>query len=94
MKTANDVKNDVTKDIHISILKDALNDLRMANVLLKQTMYSLLVILVLCIIGIVGISVYHQHRMFDIMENSETISDVNMTNDESYNNGSIIIREK
>ena len=81
MKTASEVKNEVTKDIHISILKDALNDLRMANVLLKQTMYSLLVILVLCIIGIIGLSAYHQHRLFKFMETSEFHSEVNMNNE-------------
>jgi len=80
MRTASEVKNDVTKDIHISILKDALNDLRMANVLLKQTMWSLLVILALCIFGIVGLSLYHQHKMFHFMETSEFSSEVNMNN--------------
>ena len=86
MKTASEVKNDITKDIHISILKDALNDLRMANVLLKQTMWSLLVILALCIIGIVGLSIYHQHKMFDLMNNVEFSSNIEMQNDTSNSN--------
>jgi len=86
MKTANEVKNDVTKDIHISILKDALNDLRMANVLLKQTMWSLLVILALCIFGIVGLSIYHQHKMFNFMNDVEFSSNIEMQNDSSNSN--------
>ena len=86
MKTESEIKNDITKDIHISILKDALNDLRMANVLLKQTMWSLLVILALSIIGIVGISVYHQHKMFDLMNNVEFSSNIEMQNDTSNSN--------
>ena len=94
MKTQSDIRKEVTKDIHISLLKDALNDLRVMNNILKRCIFTLCLIVVLAIIGIIGLNVYHQHRLFNLMENSETISDVNMTNDESYNNGSIIIREK
>lgn len=81
MKTANEVKNEVTKDIHISILKDALADLRFANMILKKTMYLLCLMLMLAILGIVGVSVYHQHRLFKFMETSEFHSEVNMNNE-------------
>lgn len=94
MKTASEIQNEVTKDIHISILKDALADLRITNMILKKTMYLLCFLLMLSILGIVGVSMYHQHKLFDFMQDYEAISNVNMNNADSYNNGSIIIREK
>lgn len=81
MRTASEVKNEITKDIHISILKDALADLRFANMILKKTMYMLCILLMLAILGIVGVSVYHQHRLFKFMETSEFRSEVNMNNE-------------
>lgn len=81
MRTASEVKNEITKDIHITILKDALADLRLANMILKKTMYMLCILLMLAILGIVGVSVYHQHRLFNLMENSEVNSEINMHNE-------------
>ena len=92
MRTASEVKNEITKDIHISILKDALNDLRMANVLLKKTMYSILLILALCIFGLVGVGVYYQHRLFTFLETTDFNSEVNMTNEQSNSNNMNIRR--
>ena len=92
MKTANEIQNDITKDIHISILKDALNDLRMANVLLKKTMYSILLILALCIVGLVAVSTYYQHRLFTFLETTDFNSEVNMTNEQSNSNNMSIRR--
>jgi hypothetical protein len=81
MKTADDLRQEVTKDIHISILKDALADMRFVNMILKKTMYLLCFLLMLAILGIVGVSVYHQHRLFNLMENSEVNSEINMHNE-------------
>ena len=86
MKTASEVKNEITKDIHISILKDALADLRFANMILKKTMYMLCILLMLAILGIVGVSVYHQHKMFGFMNNVEFSSNIEMQNDASNSN--------
>ena len=71
----------MTKDIHISILKDALADLRITNMILKKTMYLLCFLLMLSILGIVGMSMYHQHKLFSFMETSEFRSEVNMNNE-------------
>ena len=81
MKTASEIPNEVTKDIHISILKDALADLRITNMILKKTMYLLCFLLMLAILGIVGVSMYHQHKLFRFMETSEFRSEVNMNNE-------------
>ena len=86
MRTASEVKNEVTKDIHISILKDALADLRFANMILKKTMYLLCFLLMLAILGIVGVSMYHQHKLFDLMTNVEFTSNIEMQNDASNSN--------
>ena len=86
MKTASEVKNEITKDIHITILKDALADLRFANMILKKTMYMLCLLLMLAILGIVGVSMYHQHKMFDLMSNVEFSSNIEMQNDASNSN--------
>ena len=86
MRTASEVKNEITKDIHITILKDALADLRFANMILKKTMYMLCILLMLAILGIVGVSVYHQHKMFDLMNDVEFNSNIEMQNDASNSN--------
>lgn len=86
MRTASEVRNEITKDIHITILKDALADLRFANMILKKTMYMLCILLMLAILGIVGVSVYHQHKMFDLMSNVEFSSNIEMQNDASNSN--------
>ena len=86
MKTANEVKQEVTKDIHISILKDALADLRFANTILKKTMYLLCFLLMLAILGIVGVSMYHQHKLFGFMNDVEFNSNIEMQNDASNSN--------
>ena len=86
MKTASEIQNEVTKDIHISILKDALADLRITNMILKKTMYLLCFLLMLSILGIVGVSMYHQHKLFDLMNNVEFSSNIEMQNDSSNSN--------
>lgn len=53
MKTASEVKNEVTKDIHISILKDTLTDLRAANQMFKKVIYTLCFMIILAIFGLI-----------------------------------------
>ena len=86
MKTANEVRSEVTKDIHISILKDTLSDLRSANQMLKRTVYILFIILTLAIGAIVWQGAYYQHKLFTFMETAEFSSEVNMINDDSNSN--------
>lgn len=86
MKTASEIQHDITKDIHISLLKDALTDLRTANSILKKTMYLLCFMLMMSILGIIGVSMYHQHKLFDLMNNVEFSSNIEMQNDSSNSN--------
>lgn len=86
MKTADDLRQEVTKDIHISILKDALADMRFVNMILKKTMYLLCFLLMLAILGIVGVSMYHQHKLFELMTDVEFSSNIEMQNDSSNSN--------
>ena len=93
MKTANDLKNDITKDIHISLLKDALADLRTANAMLKRVLCYILIILALSIGGIIGLTVYHQHKLFYFMENMDFTSEVEMHNTTSNSNNMSVERK-
>lgn len=86
MKTASEVKNEVTKDIHISILKDTLKDLRDANLMFKRVIYILCFIVILAICGVVFQGVYHQHRLFTFIESTDFNSEVNMLNEQSNAN--------
>lgn len=86
MKTANEVRSEVTKDIHISILKDTLADLRSANQMFKRIIYTLCFIIILTILGIVFQGTYYQHKLFTFMETAEFSSEVNMINDDSNSN--------
>ena len=92
MKTASEVKNEVTKDIHISILKDTLKDLREANQMFKRVVYILCFIVILSICGMVGVGVYYQHRLFTFIESTDFNSEVNMLNEQSNSNNMNIRR--
>ena len=86
MKTASEIQRDITKDIHISILKDTLADLRSANQMFKRIIYTLCFIIILTIFGIVFQGTYYQHKLFTFMETAEFSSEVNMINDDSNSN--------
>ena len=92
MKTENDLRSDITKDIHISILKDTLKDLREANQMFKKVTYILCFIIVLAISGMVGVGVYYQHRLFTFIEATDFNSEVNMTNEQNNSNNMSIRR--
>lgn len=82
------------KDIHISLLKDTLNDLREQNKFIKKIIFILSGIILSLIVGIVGLSIYHNEKLMDFVTNSEFISEVYIdTENESVNNGSINIKE-
>ena len=93
MKTANEVKNEVTKDIHISILKDTLSDLRSANLMMKKTVYILFVLLTLAIGAIIWQGAYYQHKLFKFMDSTEFTSEYFMDNDTSNLNNMHIERK-
>lgn len=82
------------KEIHISLLKDTLNDLREQNKFIKKIIFILSGIILLLIMSIVGLSIYHNDKLMGFVTNSEFISEVYIdTNNESVNNGSIKIKE-
>lgn len=82
------------KEIHISLLKDTLNDLREQNKFIKKIIFILSGIILLLIMSIVGLSIYHNDKLMGFVTNSEFISEVYIdTDNESVNNGSIKIKE-
>lgn len=93
MKTASEVRSEVTKDIHISILKDTLADLRSANQMLKRTVYILFVILTLSIGAIIWQGAYYQNKLFKFMDSTEFTSEYFMDNDTSNLNNMHIERK-
>lgn len=82
------------KEIHISLLKDTLNDLREQNKFIKKIIFILSGIILSLILGIVSLSIYHNEKLMDFITNSEFISEVYIdTENESVNNGNINIKE-
>lgn len=82
------------KEIHISLLKDTLNDLREQNKFIKKIIFILSGIILLLIMSIVGLSIYHNDKLMGFVTNSEFISEVYIdTDNKSVNNGSIKIKE-
>lgn len=82
------------KEIHISLLKDTLNDLREQNKFIKKIIFILSGIILSLILGIICLSIYHNEKLMDFVTNSEFISEVYIdTDNESVNNGSIKIKE-
>lgn len=82
------------KEIHISLLKDTLNDLREQNKFIKKIIFILSGIVLSLILGIISLSIYHNEKLMDFVTNSEFISEVYIdTENESVNNGSIKIKE-
>ena len=87
-------QNSSDKEIHISLLKDTLNDLREQNKFIKKIIFILSGIILLLIMSIVGLSIYHNDKLMDFVTNSEFISEVYIdTDNEDVNNGSIKIKE-
>ena len=93
MKTESEVKKNVTKDIHIKILEDSLNDVRTENRFIKKTVIILFIMLAFAIAGMIAQNIYHQDKLFHFMENVEFRSEVNMFNDESNANNMNVERK-
>ena len=94
MKTSEDIKKIVDKDMHIQVLRETLTDLRIENLFIKKVVLILFAMLAFAIAGIFFQSMWHQHRLFKFMQEYEVVSDVNMSNQDSYNAGSILIERK
>lgn len=92
MKTQSELEKDVTKDIHISILQDTLNDLRTENKFIKKTVVILFLMLTFAIGGIIFQGLYHQHKLFKFISETEFKSEVYMDSDLSSQNNMTVER--
>lgn len=86
MKTQSEIEKDVTKDIHISILQDTLKDLRTENGFIKKVVLMLFILLALSVAGIIFQGLYHQHKLFKFISETEFTSEIWMDNDLSNKN--------
>ena len=87
MKTQSELEKDITKDVHISLLQDTLKDLRKENGFIKKTVVMLVIMLFLAIAGIVFQGLYHQHKMFKFLTETEFSTEIHMDSDlNNYNN--------
>ena len=87
MKTQSELEKDVTKDIHIQILQDTLDDLRRENGFIKATVLMLFLMLAIAVAGIIFQGLYHQHKMFKFLTDTEFSTEIHMDSDlNNYNN--------
>ena len=84
------------KDVHISILKDCLNDLRLQNRFIKKVVWVLCSIILFLIISLVSLSIYSQERLIRFLSNYEfeSVIENNLTNDGSYDDNNSISVDK
>lgn len=69
MNIIESIKND--KDLHIALITDTIEDLKNQNKFIKKILVFCIVIILNLIIGIVGLSVYHNERLISLIENTE-----------------------
>lgn len=86
MKTSDDIKKIVDKDLHIQILRDTLEDFREENHFIRKVVLILFILLFFAISGIIFQAMYHQHRLFKFMSEIEYNTEIYMDNDISDNN--------
>ena len=84
------------KDVHISILKDCLNDLRTQNKFIKKIVWVLCSIILILIILLAGQSIYSQEKLIGFLSEYEfeSVIDSNLTNNGSDNDNNSIIIDK
>ena len=92
MKTQSELKKDVTKDIHIEILQDTLDDLRTENGFIKRTVMLLFGLLVLALAGVIFQGLYYQHKLFRFLGEVDFNSEITMDNELSNQNSMHIER--
>lgn len=92
MNIIESIKND--KDLHIALITDTIEDLKNQNKFIKKILVFCIVIILNLIIGIVGLSVYHNERLMDFLNESSICSEIYIdTDNNSTNNGSISVKE-
>ena len=92
MNIIESIKND--KDLHIALITDTIEDLKNQNKFIKKILVFCIVIILNLIVGIVGLSVYHNERLMDFLNEYSIFSEIYIdTNNNSTNNGSISVKE-
>ena len=92
MRTTDDIKKIVDKDLHIQILRDTLEDFRAENHFIRKVVLILFTLLFFAISGIIFQAVYHQHRLFKFISEAEFTSEIWMDNDFSDKNNMSVER--
>lgn len=83
------------KDVHISILKDCLNDLRLQNRFIKKVVWVLCSIILFLIISLVSLSIYSQERLVRFLsEYDYSIETINDADNNSTNSNNINVERK
>ena len=84
------------KDVHISILKDCLNDLRVQNKFIKRIVWVLCSIILILIILLAGQSIYSQERLIGFLSDYEfeSVIDSDLNNNNSDNGHNYLNIEK
>ena len=92
MNIIESIKND--KDLHIALITDTIEDLKNQNKFIKKILVFCIVIILNLIVGIVGLSVYHNERLMNFLNESLICSEIYIdTDNNSTNNGSISVKE-
>ena len=88
MDETEEIRKDIEgdKDAHIAILRDTLDDLRGHNRFVKRICVMLFCLVVGLVVGIVGLSVYNEHKMLKFLKEY----DVTITNEITTDNNSNI----
>lgn len=75
------------KDVHISLLKDTLKDLRTENKFIKRTVIILFLMLFVSIGGIIFQGLYYQNKLFKFIGDTEFSTEIHMDSEKNnYNN--------
>lgn len=93
MKTSGDIKKIVDKDLHIQILRDTLDDLRIENHFIRKVVLILFCMLAIAVAGIIFQNMYHQYKLFKFMSQIEYNTEIYMDNDISDNNSMNVERK-
>ena len=92
MNIIESIKND--KDLHIALITDTIEDLKNQNKFIKKILVFCIVIILNLIVGIVGLSVYHNEILMNFLNESLICSEIYIdTDNNSTNNGSISVKE-
>lgn len=98
-KQMNQLRKEIesNKDVHISLLKDTLSDMRGERIFIKKISIFLCCFIICLILGIIGIGIYGQRTLKnvfnDFINGAELSTNVEMTTDNnSINLGDLNIK--